>query len=52
LTPAGPPRFNAGGRHCIYARPRNISAIRSAIMMVGTFVFAHGIDGISDASHT
>jgi hypothetical protein len=49
---AGLPRLNAAARRCIYARPRNISAIRSAIMMVGTLVFAHGIDGISDASHT
>jgi hypothetical protein len=26
--------------------------MRSAIMMVGIFVLAQGIDGISDASHT
>ncbi len=29
-----------------------MSAIRSAIMMVGMFVFAHGMDGISEASQT
>ena len=28
------------------------SAIRSAIMIVVMFVFAHGIDGITEASHT
>jgi len=29
-----------------------MSAIRSAIMMVGMFVFAHGMEGISEASQT